>query len=35
MDGKGGIMICKIKRGMEKGGHYAVEMKGCMEKVAL
>ena len=35
MDGKGGIMICKFKGGMEKGGHYDVEMKGCMEKVAL
>ena len=35
MDGKGGIMMCKFKGGMEKGGHYDVEMKGCMEKVAL
>ena len=35
MYGKGGIMICKFKEGMEKGGHYDVEMKGCMEKVAL
>ena len=57
MDGKGGIMMCKLKGGMDKGGHYGnekvdakgwhydvqikrdghyeVEMKGWMEKVAL
>ena len=35
MDGKGGIMMCKLKVWMEKGGHYKVEMKGWMEKVAL
>ena len=35
MDGKGGIMMCKLKGGMDKGGHYEVEMKGWMEKVAL
>ena len=28
-------MMCKLKRGMDKGGHYDVEMKGWMEKVAL
>ena len=34
LDGKGGMM-CKLKRRMDKGGHYDVEMKGWMEKVAL
>ena len=28
MDGKGGIMMCKLTGRMEKGGHYDVEMKG-------
>ena len=32
---KGGIIRCKLKRGMDKGGHYEVEMKGWMEQVAL
>ena len=32
MDGKGGIMMCKLKGWMDKGGHYDVEMKGCMQK---
>ena len=35
MDGKGGIMMCKLKEWMKKGGHYKVEMKGWMEKEAL
>ena len=35
MDGKGVIMMYKLKGGMDKGGHYDVEMKGLMEKVAL
>ena len=35
MDEKGGIMICKLKGQMDNGGHYKVEMKGSMEKVAL
>ena len=35
MDGKGGTMMCKLKGGMDKGGHYEVEMKEWMEKVAL
>ena len=30
MDEKGGIMMCKLKRQMDKGGHYDVEMKGWM-----
>ena len=30
MDGKGGIMMCKLIGWMEKGGHYDVEMKGWM-----
>ena len=25
-------MMCKLKEGMDKGGHYVVEIKGCMEK---
>ena len=24
MDGKGGIMMCKLKGGMDKGGHYYI-----------
>ena len=32
MDGKGGIMMCKLKGGMDKGGHCDVEMQGCMQK---
>ena len=35
MDGKGGITMCKLKGRIAKGGHYKVEMKGWMEKVAL
>ena len=30
MDGIGGIMMCKLKGRMDKGGHYDVEMKGWM-----
>ena len=32
---KGDIMICKVKRQMDKGGHYDVEMKGWMQKEAI
>ena len=32
MDGKVGIMMCKLKGGMNTGGHYDVEMKGWMQK---
>ena len=32
MDGKGGIMMCKLKGQMNKGGEYKVETKGWMEK---
>ena len=35
MDAKGGIMICKLKRQMDKGGHYDMEMKRWMQKGAL
>ena len=35
MDGKGGIMMCKLKGKMDNEEHYDVEMKGWMEKVAL
>ena len=30
MDGKGGIMICKLKGWMDKEEHYQAEMKGWM-----
>ena len=29
---KGGILRCKLKGQMDKGGHYDVEMKGYMQK---
>ena len=32
MDAKDGIMMCKLKGRMDKGGHYDVEMKGWMQK---
>ena len=32
---KWGILRCKLKGQMDKGGHYDVEMKGWMENVAL
>ena len=32
MDGKAGIMTCKLKGVLDKGGHYDVEMKGWMQK---
>ena len=35
MDTKGGIMMCKLKGQIDKGGHYDVEMKGLMQKVAI
>ena len=35
MDLKGGIMMWKLNEQMDKGGHYDVEMKGWMQKVAL
>ena len=35
MDGQRDIMMCKLKRWMDNGGHYKVEMKGWMEKVGL
>ena len=28
---RGGIIMCKLKGGMEKGGHYVVEMTGWMQ----
>ena len=34
MDGKGGIMMCKLKGWMDKG-HYDVQIKRWMKKVAL
>ena len=34
MDGNGGIMMCKLKGRTEKG-HYDVQIKRCMKKVAL
>ena len=35
MDGKGGIIMCKLKGQMDKGGHYDAEMKGRMQKGAF
>ena len=35
MDAKGGIMMCKLKERIDKGGHYDVEMKGCLQKGAI
>ena len=35
MDGKGGIMMCKLKEWTEKGEDYQVDIDGWMEKVAL
>ena len=32
MDAKGGIMMCKLKGWMDKGGHYDVEIKVCMQQ---
>ena len=32
MDGKGGIMMCKLIGRLDKGGHYDVEMKEWMQK---
>ena len=32
---KGGIIMCKLKGRMDNDGHYDVEMKRLMEKVAL
>ena len=34
MDLKSGIMMCKLKEQTEKG-HYDVQIKRCMKKVAL
>ena len=28
-------MMCKLKGGMEKGGHYDVEMKGWLQKSGI
>ena len=35
MDANGGIMMCKFKRQMEKGGHYDMELKGWMQQGAI
>ena len=32
MDAIGGIMMCELKGQRDKGGHYDVEMKGCLQK---
>ena len=32
MEAKRGIMMCKLKGRMDKGGHYDVEMKGWIQK---
>ena len=31
----GGIIMCKVKGRIDNEGHYDVEIKGWMEKVAL
>ena len=35
MDGKDGMMMCKLKGWMDKGGQYDVEIKGWMQKGAI
>ena len=35
MDGKDGIMMCKFKGQMDKGGHYDVEIKELMQNGAI
>ena len=35
VDANGGIMMCKFKRQMEKGGHYDMELKGWMQQGAI
>ena len=35
MDAKGGNMMCKLKRWMDKRGHNDLEMKGWIQKGAL
>ena len=35
MDGKGGIMMCKLRGRIDKDGHYDVDIKEGMEKVVL
>ena len=35
MDAKGGIMMWKLKRQIEKGGLYDVEIKGRMQQGAI
>ena len=35
MDAKGGIMMCKLKGQINKGGLYDVEMKGWMQQGAI
>ena len=35
MDAKEGIMMCKLKERMDKGGHYDVEMKGWLQQGAI
>ena len=32
VEAKGGIMMCKLKGQMDKGGHYHVQMKRWMQK---
>ena len=35
VDTKRGIMMCKFKGWMDKGGHYDVEIKGWMQQGAI
>ena len=35
MDGKDGIMMCKLNGRIDKGGQYDVEIKGWIQKGAI
>ena len=35
MDEKGGIMMCKLKVDMDKGGNYDMQMKGWMQRLGI
>ena len=35
MAATGGKMMCKLREWIYKGGHYDVEMKGCLQKEAI
>ena len=35
MAATGGNMMCKLRGRIDNGGHYDVEMKGCLQKWAI